>query len=554
VRADLLIENGRLVDGTGAPERTADVAVRGDTIVAIGDLGGSVDADEVIDAAGNVVAPGFIDIHSHGDLILAWPSNERLRLVEGRLSQGITTEVVGNCGLGAAPLTGAGAELLPRLNGWMTPSSFEWSWTGVDSYLSHLESIGLPVNVGTLVPHGPLRLGAHELAPGETSDGARRVMCDALDAALDEGAFGLSAGLIYPPGMYTSTAELSLLAERASRRSSVFTCHVRGSSETLLPAVEELIQIGRETGVHVHHSHAEAVGRSHWNKLDRFLEMEAAARAEGIQVTADMFPYTVAATMMLAIFPPWSLEGGLPRLLSRLGEPELRRRIRNDVETVAPDWPPWREGGWPHNLVKAVGWERIRVASVGSERNRSVEGLSLEELGRSRGRDPFDAIADLMMEEDGNVGQFVLDITGEEGLRTLVGRPDVAFVTDANDYGKGKPHPAAYGSFPRVLGRYVRDERLLSLPDAIRRMTSLPAELLGIADRGRLEEGFFADLVVLDPEAIGDRATLEEPRQPSRGVARVLVNGRTVYEDGAATGALPGKGLRRSSTRKAGRG
>jgi N-acyl-D-amino-acid deacylase len=547
VRADLLVQNGRLVDGTGTPERKADVAIRAGKIVAVGNLGESVDAQEVYDASGQVVAPGFIDIHSHGDLILAWPSEDRLRLVAGRLAQGITTEIVGNCGLGAAPLFGAGPELLPHLNAWMTPSSFEWSWSGVDSYLTHLERIGLPVNVGTLVPHGPLRLGAHRLVPGETSGTARRAMADVLDAALDEGAFGLSAGLIYPPGMYTSTAELSFLAERAALKNALFTCHIRGASETLLPAVEEIIQIGRETGVHVHHSHAEAVGRSHWEKLARFLEMEAAARAEGIELTADMFPYTVAATMMLAIFPPWSLEGGLPRLLSRLEDPELRGRIRHDVETVAPDWPPWREGGWPHNLVRAVGWDRIRVSSVGSERNRSAEGLSLEELGRARGKDPFDAIADLMVEEGGGVGQFVLDITGEDGLRTLIRRPDVAFVTDANDYGKGKPHPAAYGSFPRILGRYVREERLLGLSDAIRRMTSLPADLIGLEGRGRLEEGAFADLVVLDPKTIRDQATLDEPRQPSQGIARVFVNGRTVYADGALTGTLPGKGLRRHS-------
>jgi N-acyl-D-aspartate/D-glutamate deacylase len=238
VRADLLLRNGLLIDGTGAPGRRAEVAIRGEKLVAIGDLGGSVEADEVLDAAGRVVAPGFIDIHSHGDLILAWPSEERLRLVQGRLAQGITTEIVGNCGLGAAPLFGAGRDLLPRLNGWMTPSSFDWSWSGVDSYLTHLERIGLPLNVGALAPHGPLRLGAHRLQPGEASGGARRLMCDELDRALDEGAFGLSAGLIYPPGMYCSTSEISLLAERAARRNAVFTCHIRVSSETLLPAVE----------------------------------------------------------------------------------------------------------------------------------------------------------------------------------------------------------------------------------------------------------------------------------------------------------------------------
>jgi N-acyl-D-amino-acid deacylase len=320
---------------------------------------------------------------------------------------------------------------------------------------------------------------------------------------------------------------------------------VRGSSETLLDAVSEILRIGLETGAQVHHSHAEAVGRRHWPKLAQLLEMEAAARAEGIRVSADMFPYTVAATMMLAIFPPWSLAGGLPGLIERLKNAQERERIRVSIDTVSPSWPPWREGGWPHNLVKAVGWDRIRVSTVGSDRNRSAEGMTLEELGRARGRDAFDAIADLMIQEEGNVGQFVEDISGEEGIATLVKQRDIAFVTDANDYGKGKPHPAAYGSFPRVLGRYVRKEGLLTLPEAVRRMTSLPASILGLEDRGVLREGAFADAVVFDPELIEDRASLEEPRLRAQGVEMVLVNGKVVYRAGALTGALPGVALRR---------
>jgi N-acyl-D-aspartate/D-glutamate deacylase len=542
LKVDVVLRNGRILDGTGAPELLGDLAIRGGKIVS---LGREVEADEVIDATGKVVAPGFIDLHSHGDLVLAWPSDERLSLLEGRIAQGITTEIVGNCGLGAAPLFGDATKILPQINGWMTPAPFAWSWKGTGDYLSHLERVGLPVNVGTLAPHGPLRLGVHSLAPGETSGEAKRLMAEALDAALQEGAFGLSVGLIYPPGMYTSTEELSYLARRVARTGGVFTSHVRGSSETLLDAVSEILRIGLETGVRVHHSHAEAVGRRHWPKLAQLLEMEAAARAEGIRVSADMFPYTVAATMMLAIFPPWSLAGGLPGLIERLKNAQERERIRVSIDTVSPSWPPWREGGWPHNLVKAVGWDRIRVSTVGSDRNRSAEGMTLEELGRARGRDAFDAIADLMIQEEGNVGQFVEDISGEEGIATLVKQRDIAFVTDANDYGKGKPHPAAYGSFPRVLGRYVRKEGLLTLPEAVRRMTSLPASILGLEDRGVLREGAFADAVVFDPELIEDRASLEEPRLRAQGVEMVLVNGKVVYRAGALTGALPGVALRR---------
>ena len=546
MRADLAIRNGVVLDGTGGAERRVDVTIRAGKIAG---LGNDIEADESYDAAGKVVAPGFIDLHSHGDLVLAWPSEKRMSLLEGRIAQGITTEIVGNCGLGAAPLFGDAPAVLPDLNGWMSPAPFAWSWRGVRSYLSHLERLGLPVNVGMLAPHGPLRLGAHSLAAGETSAEARRLMVEALDGALDEGAFGLSAGLIYPPGMYTSTDELSHLARRVAKSDGFFACHVRGSSETLLDAVSELLRIGSETGARVHHSHTEAVGRSHWPKLAQVIAMEEAAREEGISVSGDMFPYTVAATMMLAIFPPWSLEGGLSRLLERLKEKDDRERIRTSIETVSPSWPPWREGGWPHNLVKAVGWDRIRVSSVGSDRNRGAEGMTLEELARARGRDPFEAIADLMIEEDGNVGQFVEDISGDEGIRTLVEQRGVAFITDANDYGKGKPHPAAYGGFPRILGRFVRRERALTLPEAVRRMTSLPASILGLPDRGILREGAWADVVVFDADAVEDRATLENPRLPALGMEAVLVNGKAVYRSGALTGALPGVSLFRQEKR-----
>ena len=536
-----------MIDGTGAPERHADVAILDGRVVSI-DEPERVDADTVIDASRKVVAPGFVDIHSHGDIVLAWPSDDRLSLIEGRIAQGITTEIIGNCGLGATPLFGHGAELLPQINGWMTPASFDWGWRDVAGYFDHLEALGLPLNVGTLVPHGALRLGANHLAPGETDDTARRQMTAELDRALEQGAFGLSAGLIYPPGMYTSTDELTALARRLVAHDAIFTSHVRGSSETLLDSVDELIDIGRKANVHVHHSHAEAVGRAHWPKLERFLEMESKAQSDGVRLSADMFPYPVAATMMLAIYPTWSLAGGLPRLIERLQDDDTRERIRHDIDSVRPQWPPWEEGGWPHNLVMAVGWERIRVSSVGSDANKAIEGLSLAELGEQRRSSPFDAISDLMIEEDGNVGQFVFDITGEDGLRELVRRPDVAFVTDANDYGKGKPHPAAYGSFPRVLGRYVRDESLLSLPEAIRRMTSLPADTIGLEGRGRLQQGAWADIVVLDADAIRDEATLENPRRKAAGIDAVLVNGTLTFEHGKLTGELAGSILRRDGS------
>ncbi|MYE44584.1 MAG: amidohydrolase family protein, partial [Acidobacteria bacterium] len=278
-----------------------------------------------------------------------------------------------------------------------------------------------------------------------------------------------------------------------------------------------------------------------------FLEMEREARREGVRVSADMFPYPVAATMMYAIYPPWALEGGPAELLARLRDPETRARIGKDIEERTPEWPPWEPEGWPHNLVSAVGWDRIRVSSVGSESGRDALGRSLAELGNATGTEPFEAISDLMLAEDGAVGQFVLDISGERGLRELAADPEVAFITDANDYGTGSPHPAAYGAFPRVLRRYVREDGTISLEEAIRRMTSLPAGIVGLGDRGRIANNLPADLVLFDREHVTDHATLEQPRARATGIRATFVNGQPVIRDGRFTGALPGQVLRRST-------
>ena len=538
---DYRIRNALVVDGTGAPAYRADLGIRDGRFVAP-----EGEAIREVDADGLVAAPGFVDIHSHGDLVLASGRPDRESLIAGRLAQGITTEVIGNCGLGAAPLFGEARDLAPAVHAWMTPEGTSWRWSSLADYFGALETRGLPLNVAALVPHGLLRLGAMGLRPGAPDAGERAAMAQALERSLEEGAYGLSCGLIYPPGMFSATEELLGLARALRASDAVFTAHVRGSSETLLPAVEELIEVGRDAEIRVHHSHAEAVGRDHWGKLGAFLEMERAARGEGVRVSADMFPYPVAATMMYAIYPPWALEGGPGELLTRLRDPETRDRIGRDIEDRTPEWPPWQPGGWPHNLVSAVGWDGIQVSSVGSDAGRGALGRSLAELGQARGTHPFEAISDLMLSEEGAVGQFVLDISGEEGLRTLVSDPEVAFITDANDYGKGSPHPAAYGAFPRVLHRYVREEGVISLAEAVRRMTSLPADIVGLRDRGRIANNLPADFVLFDRKEITDHATLEDPRARATGIRATFVNGQPVTHNGRFTGALPGRVLRKS--------
>lgn len=545
------ITGGILVDGSGAPALPADVGVDSGRITAVappGTLPAARFPDEVR-ARGRVVAPGFIDLHSHGDLVHALEDRRlRRKLVAGRVAQGITTEVVGNCGLGPAPLSRRHEAELRGVLGWMTPREGAWPWEGIGAYLEHLEGLGHPVNLATLAAHGAVRVAEAGLARELPDSASTGRMARAVERALDEGAFGLSVGLIYPPGSFTPTEELIPLAEVLGGRRAILAAHVRGSSETLIPAVREILEIGRRTGARIHHSHSEAVGPDHWRKIPAVLRMEREARESGLHASWDMFPYTAAATTMAAIYPPWSLEGGVGALVERLADPAGRRRIRADVERVRPQWPPWTENGWSHNLVAAVGWGRITVGSVGSQASRWAVGLSLEALGRRAGRHPFEAVSDLMVREGGVVSQIIHGISGEEGeerwMAMLAGNPEGAFCTDANDTGRGLPHPAAYGAFPRVLGTCVREKGWLTLEEAVRRMSSLPARILGLRDRGMVRERMAADLVIFDPAAVGSRATWSEPRRPAEGIAAVFVNGREVCRDGRLLGAEPGTIIR----------
>ena len=547
MRQRLLLRGGAVCDGTGAEPFAADVLLEGDRIAAVSPALSIPDAG-VFDVTGRIVAPGFIDLHSHADLVLPLPAPLRDRLMAGRILQGITTELVGNCGLGPAPSTPASAPVLSGILAWMTPPGRSRAWPELSGWLDDVEAGRPPLNVGTLVAHGALRMAAMGLRPGPPAATEQAAMERAAERALEEGAFGVSTGLIYAPGLFADTAELAALGRIAARRRRLFTSHVRGSSELLLPAVDELLRIGRETGVAVHHSHSEAVGRAHWRSIEQVLEREEAARRAGVQVTCDMFPYTVAATMMIAIYPPWSLEGGAGQLLARLRDPDSRARIGRDIETLRPAWPPWDGDGWPHNLVSAVGWDGIAVARVGSERNRSAEGLTLVQLGAARGAHPFEAVSDLMVEEGARVGMWVFEISGDErddsALRTIASHPATAFCTDAVDSGQGLPHPAAYGALPRVLARWVREEPLLTMGEAIRRMTGWPAAIAGVRERGLVRPGFHADLVVFDPQRIADRATLRDPRHPATGIDHVFVNGGLAATAGRLADTSLGRVLR----------
>jgi N-acyl-D-amino-acid deacylase len=540
---DLVIRNAQVIDGTGQTAFQADIAINNNRVAAIGNFDG--ETKRTINARGLTIIPGIIDPHSHADLILPLDPAKQADLMRCKLAQGITTTIIGNCGLGCAPVANDETEAILRaINSWMTPSRVEWKWRTIGEYLDQLESNGLALNIATLAPHGPIRISAMGLTKGSPSKSQMKKMRAMLEQAMVDGALGLSTGLIYPPGMYADTNELKALAQVVADYDRIYTSHIRGSSEMLIPAVKELLEVGREAAVRIHHSHNEAVGHEHWSKIDRVLTMEDQAERDGVRVSFDMFPYTAAATMMIAIYPPWSLEGGVDQLFERLKDRKTRERIGRDIQSKKPSWPPWRENGWPHNLVKATGWNSINIGSVESRRNKRYENRSLTELARLKRKTPFDAISDLIIEEHGQVSMLIFEVTGENENREMLAKYArhrlSAFCTDAEDYGRGLPHPAAYGAFARILSKFVRQDKTLTLEEAVRKMTSYPAQIFGLQDRGVIRPGAYADLVVLNPRLVNDHANFKNPRREATGIKLVIINGRVAYEDGALNECLNG--------------
>jgi N-acyl-D-amino-acid deacylase len=549
MRYDLVLKNGRVLDGTGAPAIDADVAIAGGRIAAVGRLDGA-EADRVLDVTGRAVAPGFVDIHSHCDFILPLP--DQADFLKHFVAQGITTLVVGNCGYAPAPINPETAPLMQAYTAFIKPRDLEWHWRSFGDYLSYLEEHGVYMNTVPLAAHGALRIATMGFDARAPSDEELRRMKRLLEECLASGAHGISCGLIYAPGMFATTDELAELATALAPHDGLFTFHVRGSSETLLPAAQEVVEVARAAGVRVQHSHLEAFGKPHWGKVEQTLGLHDRVRGDGVDHGFDVIPYTAANTTFLAVLPPWSLDGGVPKLLARLADPETRSRIKRDVEQVVPEWPTWKPGGWPHNLVEATGWENVWIMWVESERNKGCEGKSVARLAEETGKDPFDAAADLILEEQGHVTALYIGVSGdldeEWALRQIIQHPNASIETDAFSLGRGKPHPGLYGSFPRVLGQYAREERLLTLEEAVRKMSSLSAERFQLEDRGLVRKGYWADLTVFDPETISDNTTYLEPEQPPAGIELVLVNGAPIVEDGHVdTTTLAGRVLRRGS-------
>lgn len=544
---DLLIRGGRVIDGTGNPWYAGDIGIQGQRIAGMGNLSGA-EAAATLDARGLAVSPGFIDVHSHSDFVL--PLQEHPRILEPFIRQGITTLVTGNCGFSPAPLSRKNLHLLKLYSGMLQGGELSWEWESMGELLDTLERQGVALNVANLVPHGGLRIAVMGYEGRAPQPAEMEQMKELLRRSLDEGGWGMSTGLMYPPGMFSDTDELVALNEVLAERGGLFTCHTRGLGEILPSGVREVIKVGERLQIPVQVSHLLCMGQENWPKLGPTFELMERARERGVDVAFDLFPYIAGNTTFLAIYPPWSLDGGLPALLERLTDPISLERIRTDLEEVIPGWPAWLPGAWSDNIVRSTGWENIRLIWLDSAKNKPLEGKSVARIARERGKEPFETAVELTLEEGGRISMLIFNLSGneegEEWLQRTLTHPLAAFETDAILTGRGLPHPAAYGTFPRILGRYVRELKLLPMEEAVRRMTSFPAQRLRIKDRGVLREGAYADLVLFNPATVADRATYADPHQFPVGIEQVLINGKRVVEQEAYHGELrAGEVLRR---------
>ena len=520
---DLLIRNGWVVDGSGSGRFRADVAVEGDRITAVGRLEGA-EARQIIDATGHVVTPGLVDMHSHADMTLPL-----LPTADSLLYQGITTVVVGQCGVTPAPLRDeTRAQVVAMMQRDTLPLPFD-CWSTFGRFLDYLRDIGVSANVVPLVGLSTVRSAVMGFSAQPPTAGQIARMQAEVSEAMDAGAVGVSTGLIYPPGSYARTAELVAVTRPAGERGGFYFSHVRGEGDTLLKAIAEAIHIGRETGAAVEISHYKAAGRDNWHKSSQGLALVNRARAEGLDVTADMYPYLAGGVALVAVLPEWAQEGGKDAILLRLADPATRGQMAQDMQTTG--------------FFRIAEWDRVLLAT---EKMPDYEGRSVAELADTAGKSCPDWVFDTLLELDLDVS-IVLFMMSEENRRQELRHPAMMIGTDAAGIAVGGPlargltHPRTYGTFPLVLGRYVRELGVLSLEEAVWKMTGLPAQKLRWPDRGLIREGYCADLVVLNPDTVADLATYRAPHHYPAGIPHVIVNGVSVIRDGVHTHARPGR-------------
>ena len=528
---DVVIRGGTVYDGSGGEARRADVGIRGDKIEAVGDLS-RANALRSVDAAGLAVAPGFINM-------LSWSTDTLI--VDGRsqseLRQGITTQIFGE-GFSMGPLND---KLRKFLESQQTDFKYEMPWTTLAEYLAFLEKRGISQNVASYVGATTLRtyvVGFDNRAPTPAElDQMRELVRREMEA----GALGIGSALIYAPGNYATTEELVELCKVAAKYKGKYVSHMRSEGDKLLEAVDELIRISREAGLPAEIYHLKAAGQPNWPKMDQVVAKVEAARRDGLKISANMYTYTAGATSLDACVPPWAHDGGDEKMLERLQDPAARAKIAAQMHEPGKDW---------ENLCLLTGSpDRVLLVEFGPDAMKPLTGKTLAAIAKDRGKDWVDTALDLLVESKSSVGAIYF-LMSEDNVKKQIRLPWVSFGSDAGSeapegvFLKSMPHPRTYGNFARVLGKYVREEKALTLPDAIRKLTSLPATNLGLDRRGFLKPGMYADVVVFDPATIADKATYEKPQQYAVGVRQVFVNGVQVLKDGEPTGSPAGRALK----------
>jgi N-acyl-D-amino-acid deacylase len=535
---DVILRGGTVYDGTGGPALRTDVGIRGDEIAAVGDLS-RARAARVVEAKGLAVAPGFINM-------LSWSVDSLIAdgRSQGEVRQGVTTQIFGE-GFSMGPLNDA---LKQYLKSQQADFKYDIEWTTLAEYLAYLEKRGISQNVASYVGATTIRahvIGFDDRAPTPAELEAMREL---VRKEMEAGALGIGSSLIYAPASYATTEELIELCKVAARYQGKYISHMRSEANELLEAVDELIRIAREAGLPAEIYHLKAAGAANWPKLDEVIARVEAARRQGLAVTADMYTYTAGATSLAACIPPWAHAGGPEALLKRLQDPETRRRIHDEMRAPGQGW---------ENLCHLTGSaERVLLVDFAPEALKPLTGKTLAEVARRRGKDPVETATDLVIEAKALVGA-VYFLMSEENVKKQIRLPWMSFGSDGASMApegvflKSSTHPRSYGNFVRLLGKYVREEKVIPLEEAVRRLTSLPAGNLGLQGRGLLKTGMFADVVVFDPATVGDRATFEKPHQYAVGVRHVFVNGVQVLKDGEHTGARPGRALAGPGKRRA---
>lgn len=532
---DIIIKGGNVIDGLCDKSYKADVGIVGDKIEAVGNLK-DMESKILINASGKTVAPGFIDIHTHSDMSLIYDPKSSSKIYDG-----VTSEVIGNCGIGVAPICDERkkeliAYLGTRLIGTI-PVKLELPWNTMEEYLDYLRQNPTATNVIPLVAQGAIRINEMGFSPeAPTSEQMERMKAE-IKKAMDLGCVGISSGLVYMPGEFSTKDELAQLCTAVASYDSFYVSHIRSESDSLFEAIDEAIYIAKNAGTALHISHLKMSGSKVWGQTDKLFEKIENAKQQGLDVTFDSYPYSSACTSLGACMPPWAFEGGTDEMIKRIQIPEIQKRIKYDIENGIAGW---------QNFIKAAGtWDNITFAAVITDKGQWMLGKTIAQVAHEIGCDPYDVVFNSLVQESGRI-QILVKMMLDEDVEKIISHPDAMVGSDGMSLSmegimsSGNPHPRAFGTHGRVLAHFVREKKLITLEEAIKKFTSKPASRLRLDRRGQLKEGYFADVVIFDPDKVQDMATFDNPKQYTRGIDTVIVNGELALQDGKQTDNLSG--------------